>query len=76
VTSTDEPPSPPLLRVVHGGDPTAEEIAALVAAFAGRGDHAEPAQPRRSGWADRAWLLRRSLRHGPGRWAASGRPGR
>jgi Acyl-CoA carboxylase epsilon subunit len=38
------PTSPPLLRVIRGGDPTDEEVAALVAVLSTRGGGA-PAEP-------------------------------
>jgi hypothetical protein len=63
-----------LLRVVSG-DPTPEELAALVAvvgARSGAGTESEPAPPSR--WASRAALLRRPLLSGPGAWRASGLP--
>ncbi|HET6818456.1 MAG TPA: acyl-CoA carboxylase subunit epsilon [Mycobacteriales bacterium] len=63
----------PMLRVVHGGDPGPEALAALVVAVSARAvSTAEPPR-RRSGWADRGAMLRRPLEHGPGRWVASGR---
>jgi hypothetical protein len=65
---------PPFLRVVHGGDPSPDEVAALVAALrlvAGRTDGQPP--ERRSSWADRAAGVRTPLRTGPGAWRASGR---
>jgi hypothetical protein len=63
------------LRIVKG-DPTPEELAALVAVLAGRGGGEEPApEPVPVGaWSDRSRQLRRPLRRGPGAWRASGRP--
>lgn len=67
----------PLLRVIRGGEPTAEETAALVtvlaslAARAGAGA-AEPTPPSR--WASRRSALRQPLHPGPGAWVASARP--
>lgn len=64
----------PLLRVVRG-EPTAEELAALVAvvtaqATAGAGD-----QPvRRTAWNDPARLVRTPVSPGPGGWRASALP--
>lgn len=65
----------PLLRVVRG-NPSPEELAALVAVVAARGS-AAPAEPTPtpSAWASRAAGLRRPLPHGPGAWRASGLPG-
>ena len=64
----------PLLRVVKG-EPTAEELAALVAVVAAR--RANPTGPAtqtpRSAWAAPKWRLRRPLSTGPGAWRSSGR---
>jgi phage terminase large subunit GpA-like protein len=69
---SDEPQ--PLLRVVRG-EPTADELAALVAVVAARAA-ARPAEPQPvSAWTDRSRLVRRTLAHGPGTWRASGLPG-
>lgn len=67
---------PPMLRVIHGGEPTSEEIAALTAGLAliaARAREAEREAPR-SEWSSRAHSLRRPLRHGPGAWRASALP--
>jgi hypothetical protein len=67
------------LQVVTG-DPTPEEIAALVAVLAARaaanatGAGDRPA-PRRSAWSDPPRRLRRPLPHGPGAWRTSAFPG-
>jgi|tagenome__1003787_1003787.scaffolds.fasta_scaffold20493090_2 hypothetical protein len=63
------------LQVVHG-DPTPEEIAALVAVLSARARAAAPAEPprRRSAWSDPARRLRRPLSHGPGAWRTSALP--
>ena len=61
----------PVLRVVGGGTPTAEELAALVVVLA-RPRAATPAPRSESVWADRAVMLRRPLRHGPGMWRRGG----
>jgi hypothetical protein len=67
--------APPALVVVHGGEPSAEELAALVVAMGAVAGTASTASPRpRSGWADRRAQLRRPLNHGPGQWAAGARP--
>jgi hypothetical protein len=60
----------PLLRVVRG-DPTAEELAALVAVVTAR-SAARPEAAPRSVWTDRALLLRRCAAPGPGVWRSSG----
>jgi hypothetical protein len=63
----------PLLRVVTG-DPTAEELAALVAVLASLGGSAD-APPRRTPvWNAPRRLVRSTHRHGPGAWRASGLP--
>lgn len=67
----------PLLRVLKG-DPTPEQLAALVAviaASAGGDDAGEPR--RRTEWAARRRLVRQphllAHQHGPGAWRASAR---
>jgi acyl-CoA carboxylase epsilon subunit len=73
----DQPPAPPLLRVVRG-DATADEIAALVAVLLARSADAEASGPARSvsgSWADRTRQLRRPLSPGPGAWRRSALPG-
>ena len=69
--TTGEPASP-LLRVVKG-DPTAEELAALVTVLASGG--ATTAPPRRTpDWNAPRRLHRVVHPHGPGGWRASGLP--
>jgi len=66
----------PLLRVVRG-EPTAEELAALVAVLAARQRAAEagPGDTRpRSQWRNRARNIRPPIGPGPGAWRASGLP--
>lgn len=60
----------PLLRVVRG-EPTAEELAALVAVVTARAV-ARPESTPNSAWTDRTRLVRRSLAPGTGAWRASG----
>jgi len=65
----------PLLRVVRG-EPTDEEVAALVAVVAARSVAAEavrPARPR-SAWATAARASRPVLTAAPGAWVGSARP--
>ncbi len=63
----------PMLRVVKG-DPTDEELAALVAVLATRGSNAEATpQPRVSGWTDRATLVGAPLHPGSGAWRSRAR---
>jgi hypothetical protein len=61
----------PRLRVVGGGEPTPQELAALVVALASRAATTQ-ASPARSAWADRAALMRRPHRHGRDVWRHSG----
>ena len=62
----------PSLRVVRG-EPTAEELAALVAVLAAR--PAAPPPPRlRSAWADPARRLGLTHRPGPAAWRRSALP--
>jgi hypothetical protein len=65
----------PLLRVVSG-DPTPEEVAALVAVVAARAADTSPTTPEGppSRWAHRGAALRRPLDRGPGAWRASAWP--
>ena len=68
--------TPPLLRIVKG-DPTPEEVAALVtvvSAMAAGAAEAATSQARpRSEWSSPARRLRGTHRHGAGAWRASGR---
>jgi hypothetical protein len=70
------PQEPPLLRIVKG-NPTPEEVAALVAvvssmATAAAESAAQQKAPRPE-WSARHRMLRQPLRHGPGAWRASAR---
>ncbi len=63
----------PLLRVVRG-DPTSEELAALVAVLTTGSRPAARAKPQPrtpGGWVDRSAGLRRRLAPGPGAWRAA-----
>lgn len=77
MTSPDNaggPPERPLLRVVRG-EPTPEELAALVAVLTARAAAPGPGQPPPvSGWTDRARLVRPAVVPSPGGWRASGWP--
>jgi hypothetical protein len=65
---------PPFLRVVRG-EPTAEELAALVAVLAARAAAAAAGRPRpRSAWADPAARLRVPPAPGPAAWRRSALP--
>jgi hypothetical protein len=70
----DSPEAGRFLQVVRG-DPTPEEIAALVAVLTARARAAAgPGPERRSAWADPGRRLRPGLHHGPGAWRASALP--
>jgi hypothetical protein len=63
------------LQVVRG-DPTPEEIAALVAVLTARARTAGRPAPRerRSAWSDPSRRLRRPQSHGPGAWRTGALP--
>jgi Acyl-CoA carboxylase epsilon subunit len=63
----------PSLRVVRG-EPTAEELAALVAVLAARAFVSADRPVRTTVWSDRGRLVRRQLAPGPGAWRSSARP--
>jgi hypothetical protein len=71
------PDGPPALRIVKG-NPSAEEIAAVVAAVAAARNapavQASVAGQIRSRWSSRSRLLRQPLAHGSGGWRASALP--
>jgi hypothetical protein len=73
-TTADEAAAP-VLRVVKG-DPTPEELAALVAVVAARASAVPaPADPERaSDWATYWRHAKRPLHPGPNRWRASAHP--
>jgi hypothetical protein len=62
--SADRPAGKPFLHVLRG-NPTAEQVAALVAVLLARGSDtpACPVRPPRSAWGDPAGALRRRSRH-------------
>jgi len=66
----------PFLRVVRG-EPTAEELAALVSVLAARSVAAEAVRPvrPRSPWGDPARAVRGVHHPGPDGWRRSGLPG-
>jgi acyl-CoA carboxylase epsilon subunit len=68
-----ELPTRPLLRVVKG-DPTEEELAALVAVVASLGGTAAAPPRRTPEWNANRRMQRVVLRAGPGAWRASGLP--
>jgi hypothetical protein len=71
VMSSEEATARPLLRVVKG-DPTPEELAALVAVLASRGGSETPVEPPRSPWGRPGVGLRHPLPVGQGAWRESG----
>jgi Acyl-CoA carboxylase epsilon subunit len=76
VTSPAEPGQTPrpLFRIVKG-EPTPEELAALVAVMVARSQVAPPPSPRRkSHWAAPHRRMRRMGQPGPGAWRASALP--
>ena len=73
--SGDEAADRPLLRVVRG-EPTPEELAALLAVLSARDSSGGPTPAAvRSAWSDRAGLVRKPPAPGPGQWTRSSRPG-
>jgi hypothetical protein len=67
---------PPLLAIV-AGDPSAEQIAAVVAVLSARIDQAGRArggETARSGWSARSRLVRAPTARSPGGWRASALP--
>jgi hypothetical protein len=73
---SDQPPAPPLLRVIRGGA-TPEEIAALVAVLLAPrpADDGAPPVSARSAWSDPSARLRIPPHAGPGGWRRSVLPG-
>jgi hypothetical protein len=70
---TPQPPQPPLLRILSG-DPTPEELAALVAVLSALGDARDPEPARgRSPWSDPGWHLVGASARRDG-WRASALP--
>ena len=66
----------PGLTIVRG-DPTPEEIAALVAVLTARlqsAGHAKSGGAPRYGWSSRSRLMRGPISRSPGGWRASGLP--
>jgi hypothetical protein len=63
----------PILRVVRG-EPTDEELAALVAALAVVKPAESPRPARRCAWSDRSAALRKPLHPGPAAWRNSALP--
>ncbi|MGI8768370.1 MAG: acyl-CoA carboxylase subunit epsilon [Propionibacteriaceae bacterium] len=69
--ASDPVPDAGRIKII-GGNPTPEEIAAVVAVIGSRGaDAAEPGPEQTSGWAEYWRRTRRSLRPGPDSWRNS-----
>lgn len=68
-----EEPERPVLRVARG-EPTAEELAALVTVLGARSAATDTAPARRTAWNAPSRLVRAPVRPGPGGWRASARP--
>ena len=73
MTEESTEPSRPLLRIVRG-DPTPEEIAALVTVVASLGGGEEPAPEPVSEWSAPHRKVRTTFPHGPGGWRGSALP--
>ncbi len=70
--TSGEPPARPLLRIVRG-EPTAEELAALVAVLSSRGGAGEPEpEPVRSAWSRPGGALHGAPPVHPTAWRESG----
>jgi hypothetical protein len=64
----------PVLRIVRG-DPSDDELAALIAVVAARASGSGESTPRtKSAWNDPLRLVREPVFPGPGGWTASARP--
>jgi hypothetical protein len=68
---TEEPVERPLLRIVRG-EPTAEELAALIAVLSARGGAAPAPEPVRSAWGRPGSGVRGALATHAGAWRESG----
>lgn len=69
--SSESEPARPVLRIVRG-EPSDEELAALVAVLTARTTAVTPPIPEApSVWRDRTALLRKPAHPGPGAWRAA-----
>ena len=76
MTARSEHDQPPALAIV-AGNPSAEEIAAVVTVLSARAGPAErigSAETARYGWSARSRLLRAPVRRSAGGWRASALP--
>jgi Acyl-CoA carboxylase epsilon subunit len=72
---TEQTPPDPVLRI-EKGEPTDEELAALLAAISARLEAGQRrSQERPSNWAAYWRSVRAPLSPGPGAWRASAKPG-
>ena len=71
MNTAETEPRRPVLRIVRG-EPTDEELAALVAVLGARSAAPAPAMTEApSVWRDRSALLRKPVHPGPGAWRAA-----
>jgi hypothetical protein len=76
MTAHDDLDQPPVLAFVRG-NPSAEQIAAMVTVLSARTGRAGPpraGEAARYGWSARSRLLRAPTARGPGGWRASALP--
>ena len=73
MASESDEPKAPFLRVVRG-DPTPEELAALVAVLASAGGAPEPQRKPTPAWSAHHRKVRVTPPHGPDGWRSSGLP--
>jgi Acyl-CoA carboxylase epsilon subunit len=76
MTAHGDHDQPPVLAIVRG-NPSAEQIAAVVtvlSARAGQAGRTRTAETARYGWSARSRLLRAPTARGPGGWRASALP--
>ena len=73
MSSPDSAAAAPVLRIVRG-NPSAEEIAALVAVLSAAGGEVEGGStPHTPGWVDHAAAVHAPTHNGPGGWRTSAR---
>ncbi|CAB4763136.1 unannotated protein [freshwater metagenome] len=73
MTASADGSRPPLLRVISG-EPTEEELAAIIAAVSTRSSGTAPTTPTFSLWARKSRQVRPAQRPGFGAWRASTMP--
>lgn len=72
---SEGPPDVQMLRITRG-EPSDEELAALITVLAALRNAATERSVPRSAWADPAYRLRAALRPNPGAWRSSALPAR